>query len=62
MGASHREYVTGMMTFISSSRFSSWSTNGNAAYVTGRLGRNTGLADGLRDSVASAWVQRLKLF
>ena len=54
MGAAHCEYVTGVMTFLSSRRFSSLSTSGSAEYDTGRLGRNKDLVEGLSVSVASA--------
>ena len=53
--------VTGVMTFISSRRFSSLSTSGSAAYGTGRLGRKTNFVEGLSASVALAWVSRPRL-
>ena len=56
MGAAHCEYVTGVMTFISSWCFSSLSTSGSATYGTGCLGRKTCFVEGLSASVASAWV------
>ena len=54
IGAAHCEYVTGVMTFISSRRFSSLSTRGSVVYSTGRLGRKMGFVEGLSASVASA--------
>ena len=54
MGAAHCEYMTGVMTFLSSRHFSCLSTSDSAAYGTRRLGRNTGLVEGLSASVASA--------
>ena len=53
--------VIDVVTFISSWRFSSLSTNGSAAYGTSRLSQKTGFVKGLSVTVASAWVQRPRL-
>ena len=52
--SAHNKYLIGEMTFISSRRFSSLSTNDSAAYDAARLGRETGFVEGLSASVASA--------
>ena len=60
MGAAHFEYVTDVMTFLSSRCFSSLSS-GSAVYGIARLGWNTGLVEGLSVSVASTWLQHPRL-